>query len=58
MIRICGDHVAILFRESYLQPDGRNELVVWRWSTGDQKLVVSVVYTYHTIGSPAGSFIF
>jgi len=36
-IRICGDCVGILFTE---RPEGRNELVVWSWRTGIQKLVV------------------
>jgi len=36
-IRICGDHVAILFVE-YLAE--RNELIVWSWRTGVQKLRV------------------
>ena len=53
-IRICGDHVAILLLESYLEPEGRGELVVWSWRTGVQKLVVRIVYTYDTIGSPTG----
>jgi hypothetical protein len=56
-IRVCGDCVAILFLESYLRPEGRNELVVWSWRTGVQKLVVSIVYTYDTISSPNGSFV-
>jgi len=37
-IRICGDYVGILFMEHSI--DGRNELVVWSWRTGVQKLVV------------------
>ena len=53
-IRICRDHVAILFLESYLQPEGRNELLVWSWTTGVQKLAVRTVYTYDMIGSPTG----
>ena len=57
MIRICGDHVAILFLKSLIPPVGRNELVVWSWTTGVQKLVVSTVYTYDTIGLPTGSFV-
>jgi len=36
-IRICGDYIGILFMEHF---QGRNELVVWSWRTGVQKLVV------------------
>ena len=51
-IRICGDYVAILFLGSHFQPEGGDELVVWSWRTGVKKLVVRIVYTYDTIGSP------
>ena len=54
-IRICGDHVGILFIEHYF--GGRNELVVWSWRTGFQKLVVSTACTYVMIGSPTSSFV-
>jgi hypothetical protein len=36
-IRTCGDYVGILFEEHFVR---RNELVVWSWRTGVQKLVV------------------
>ena len=54
-IRIYGDHVAILFLENNLPPEGKNELVVWSWRTGVQILVVSIIYAYLTVGSPTGS---
>jgi hypothetical protein len=40
-IRICGEYVGILFMEVL----DRNELVVWSWRTGVEKLVVSIVRT-------------
>jgi len=42
-IRICGDHVAILFMGYHLwgrNELGMSELVVWNWRTGVQKLMV------------------
>ena len=52
-IRICGDFVGILVRNA---ERGGNELVVWDWKTGVQNLMVSIVCTHVTIGSPTGSF--
>jgi hypothetical protein len=53
-IRICGDYVGILVGNAEW---GGNELVVWSWKTGVQDLMVSIVCTHITIGSPTGSFV-
>jgi hypothetical protein len=53
-IRIGGSYLGILFQN---HGHCRNELVVWSWKTGVQKLMVSIVFTHATISSPTGSFV-